>query len=111
MLSNGHPYSDPAAVAVAAVLSLHLSVASVDLALKPRMIGQFQPQGGLWFAACVGVPLEEELVSSTVVMLEDEDKAEHRDHYLDGLRNLLAQPEFADKESVSGFVRSVEDGR
>ena len=55
-------------------------------------------------------PLEEELVSSTVVMLEDEDRAEHRDHYLDGLRNLLAQPEFADRESVSGFVRSVEDG-
>lgn len=55
-------------------------------------------------------PLEEELVSSTVVMLEDEDRTEHRDHYLDGLRNLLAQPEFADNENISGFVRSVEDG-
>ena len=55
-------------------------------------------------------PLEEELVSSTVVMLEDEDRAEHRDHYLDGLRNLLDQPEFADKERVSGVVKAIEDG-
>ena len=55
-------------------------------------------------------PLEEELVSTTVVMLGDEDRAEHRDHYLDGLRNLLAQPEFADKERMHGFVRAVEDG-
>jgi len=55
-------------------------------------------------------PLEKELVSTTVVMLGDEDRAEHRDHYLDGLRNLLAQPEFADRERMQGFVRAVEDG-
>ena len=54
--------------------------------------------------------LEDDLVSSAIVMLENEDRSAHRDYYLDGLRNLLAQPEFSDKESVRRFVKTVEDG-
>ena len=54
--------------------------------------------------------LEEELVSATAVMLRDEDRSEYHDHYLDGLRNLLTQPEFADKNEVRSFVEGVEDG-
>ena len=53
---------------------------------------------------------EEELVASTVVILRNEDRAEYRDHYLDGLRNLLAQPEFSDNDMVRSFVERVEDG-
>lgn len=55
-------------------------------------------------------PYDNDLVSSAMVMLEEEDRIEHRDHYLDGLRNLLDQPEFSDKENVRGFVKSLEDG-
>ena len=55
-------------------------------------------------------PLEKELVSTTVVMLKDEDQDEYRDLNLDGLRNLFRQPEFADKETLRSVVEAVEDG-
>ena len=55
-------------------------------------------------------PLEEELVAAAVVMLREEDRSEYLGHYVDGLRNLLAQPEFADKEQVRAVVEAVEDG-
>ena len=43
-------------------------------------------------------------------MQKDEDRPSYPDHYLDGLRNLLAQPEYADKERVQEVVERVEDG-
>ena len=55
-------------------------------------------------------PLEEELVESTKVILREDDQATHRDHYVDGLRNLLGQPEFAPNEMVRAIVEGVEDG-
>ena len=55
-------------------------------------------------------PLEDEFVSATAEMLREEDRAEHRDHYVDGLRNLLAQPEFAASDKVPDVVGGVEDG-
>jgi heat-inducible transcriptional repressor len=55
-------------------------------------------------------PLEEELVETTVLMLEEEDRSEAGDHYLDGLSNLLAQPEFSEKERMRAVVEGVEDG-
>ena len=55
-------------------------------------------------------PLEQELVATTVVMLKEEDHSEHLGHYLDGLRNLLGQPEFSEKEQVHALVEGIEDG-
>ena len=55
-------------------------------------------------------PFEEELVSAAVIMLRDEDRAEYLGHYVDGLRNLLGQPEFAEKDKVRAVVGGVEDG-
>jgi heat-inducible transcriptional repressor len=55
-------------------------------------------------------PLEDELVATTVNMLSEEDRTDFRDHYLDGLRNLLDQPEFAEKAKVRAVVEGVEDG-
>ena len=55
-------------------------------------------------------PLEEQLVAMTVVMLRDEDSAKYPDHYIDGLRNLLAQPEFTRSEKTRAVVEGIEDG-
>ena len=55
-------------------------------------------------------PLEEEVVGTTAVLLKEEDRDLYRDHYLDGLRNLLGQPEFAEYEMVRSVVGGVEDG-
>ena len=55
-------------------------------------------------------PLEGELVDTTVLMLKDEDTASSHDHFLDGLANLLAQPEFAEMEKMRAVVEGVEDG-
>ena len=55
-------------------------------------------------------PLEEELLEATVLILNEEDQADYRDHYVDGLRNLLSQPEFSDGESMRAMVEGVEDG-
>ena len=55
-------------------------------------------------------PLEEELVEATVTVLQEEEKAVYHDHYVDGIRNLLSQPEFAENERARAIVEGVEDG-
>ncbi len=55
-------------------------------------------------------PFERELVDATAGMLKEEDTDENRYHALDGLHNLLRQPEFGESEMVRSVVRSVEDG-
>ncbi|MDA0769835.1 MAG: heat-inducible transcription repressor HrcA [SAR202 cluster bacterium Casp-Chloro-G4] len=55
-------------------------------------------------------PLEEELVSATISVLEEEDKAVYRDHYVDGLRNLLSQPEFVENDMTRLIVEGMENG-
>jgi len=55
-------------------------------------------------------PLEEEILDTTIFMLKAEEGGTHRDHYVDGLRNLLDQPEFARNERVRAVVKGVEDG-
>ena len=54
-------------------------------------------------------PLEEELVKATMVILREEEQAEYREHYVDGLRNLLSQPEFVENERVRSIIEGVED--
>ena len=54
--------------------------------------------------------IEDELIGATVLILDEEDKASHRDHYVDGLRNLLSQPEFSEGDSLRTVVGSLEDG-
>ena len=55
-------------------------------------------------------PLEEELVQATRTVLQEEERAAYRDHYVDGIRNLLSQPEFAENERARAIVEGVEDG-
>ncbi len=55
-------------------------------------------------------PLEEELVEATVTVLQEEEKAAYHNHYVDGMRNLLSQPEFAENERARSIVEGVEDG-
>ena len=55
-------------------------------------------------------PLEEDFVEATVTVLQEEEKAAYRDHYVDGIRNLLSQPEFAENERARAIVEGVEDG-
>ena len=55
-------------------------------------------------------PLEEEVVAAAVLVLREEEDAASRDHYVDGLRNLLTQPEFAENDKVRALVEGVEDG-
>ena len=55
-------------------------------------------------------PLEEEMVDATVLILDEEDQSTYSDHYVDGLRNLLAQPEFAAGDKARAVVNGVEDG-
>ncbi len=56
-------------------------------------------------------PLEYMFFSATVDMLKEEDRNRTRGHYIDGLRNLFAQPEFLDAETVQLIVEAVESGR
>lgn len=55
-------------------------------------------------------PLEEDVVDSTVLMLKEEDSASVKDHYVDGLRKLLAQPDIAGMETMRAVVEAAEDG-
>ncbi len=53
---------------------------------------------------------EEDVVETTVDILREEEASRYNDHFLAGLRNLLSQPEFEDKDSLEVVIRSVEDG-
>ena len=55
-------------------------------------------------------PLEAAVVEAALLILEVEDRADYRDHYVDGLRNLLSQPEFSKNETVRPLVEGMEDG-
>lgn len=55
-------------------------------------------------------PLEEALVDAATLVLREEDKAIYRDHYVDGLRNILNQPEFAANDRIRALVEGIEDG-
>lgn len=54
--------------------------------------------------------VEREFLRSTLLVLEEEDRNLFRDHYLDGLRNLLSQPEFAENDRVKELIEGFEDG-
>jgi heat-inducible transcriptional repressor len=53
---------------------------------------------------------EDELLSATASILDAEDRASRRDHYVDGLKNLLGQPELSEGDTVRAVVGSLEDG-
>tara|TARA_Y100000588_G_scaffold25637_1_gene25424 strand:- start:2407 stop:3429 length:1023 start_codon:yes stop_codon:yes gene_type:complete len=53
---------------------------------------------------------EQELLDSIVIILEEEERSNYRGHYVDGLRNLINQPEFLENESLRMIVEGIEDG-
>ena len=55
-------------------------------------------------------PLEQNLVEATVLVLKDEDFSTGDGSYVDGLRNLVSQPEFVDPDKLRAIVQGVEDG-
>ncbi len=54
--------------------------------------------------------LESEVVANTVGMLQEEDKSDQLEHHVDGLHNLLAQPEFSESILSRVVVQGIEDG-
>jgi len=55
-------------------------------------------------------PTEHILLDTTQDILSEEDTGVYHHHYLDGLRNLLMQPEFEEHDLVRPVVEAVEDG-
>lgn len=54
--------------------------------------------------------LEEEVIDATVLILREEGQAIYRNHYVNGLRNLLDQPEFVENDKLRSIVEGIEDG-
>jgi len=54
-------------------------------------------------------PLEEQVVRILMRILEAEDQQKYEDPYLDGLRHLLSQPEFAHSERMLRVMDMLED--
>ena len=55
--------------------------------------------------------LEDLLLREIFSIMNREDRESGSDHYLYGLKNILAQPEFADISKGYSIVEVVEDGR
>ena len=55
-------------------------------------------------------PLEGEMVEATALILSEEDRGSYTEHNVDGLRNLLAQPEFSERDRLRAVVEGLEDG-
>ncbi len=54
-------------------------------------------------------PLEEQVVQALIRVLEVEDQQRHEEPYLDGLRDLLSQPEFAHSERMLRILDLFQD--
>ena len=81
---------------------------SMSARLRGRMIGLTHQE---MIRASIEANLHERrAIDAAIEMLEEEDSADHEEFYVDGLRNLLDQPEFDDYEKVRPIIRGVEDG-
>lgn len=54
-------------------------------------------------------PLEEQVKEGSVSLMRDAETTEDREHYTDGLRLLLSQPEFSRGELARNLVQLVEE--
>jgi heat-inducible transcriptional repressor len=54
-------------------------------------------------------PFERDVVDMVVNLMAQEDQELYNDHYVEGLRNLLRQPEFANGEGARGLIDVIED--
>jgi heat-inducible transcriptional repressor len=54
-------------------------------------------------------PFEEEIRQAVVRILEAEDASSYEPAYLDGLRSMLSQPEFARPETMLGFLDLLDE--
>lgn len=52
---------------------------------------------------------EQQLVTALATLLDQDEIAQHTDFYYDGIQNILAQPEFAESDSVRNMLRLLED--
>ena len=52
---------------------------------------------------------ERSVTESVTDIMETEDRSLYSDHYIEGLRHLLSQPEFSDREKVREIVEALED--
>jgi heat-inducible transcriptional repressor len=55
-------------------------------------------------------PFEQEIADATGSILLEEERQAYREHYVNGLRNLLNQPEFQENDRLKAVVSAVEDG-
>ena len=77
--------------------------------VRNQLVGMTGPEIGRIDGADLS-PLEGEMIEATALILDEEDDRRYSDHYLDGLRNLLAQPEFESADKSRAVVNGVEDG-
>ncbi len=77
--------------------------------VRERLVGLTRQEIGEMETSSLS-PLEEGLVQTTAMILNQEDRGAYRDHYVDGLRNLLSQPEFSESQRMRALVEGVEDG-
>lgn len=54
-------------------------------------------------------PFEEQVIDAALLMLREEDRISYSDHYVDGLSQLLSQPEFAQSDKLRELVLGLEE--
>lgn len=54
-------------------------------------------------------PLEEQVTQAVVHIMEEEDLRSYEEPHIEGLRNLLTQPEFASSERVLAIMKALEE--
>ena len=52
---------------------------------------------------------EQQIIAALAKLLEQDEIAQHTDFYYDGIQNILAQPEFAESDSIRDMLRLLED--
>lgn len=55
-------------------------------------------------------PLEESMVEETILILKEEEQRALLSHNVDGLLNLLRQPEFENNGTLRSLIEKIEDG-
>jgi len=55
-------------------------------------------------------PFEEQVTQVAIRILEDEDRSSYQPAYLQGLRNILAQPEFSRPDATLELLDAIDEG-
>lgn len=75
--------------------------------LNAAYLGLTAPE--IWGKGLKLSPLEEQVTTTTLGIMQAEDRQEYEEPYVEGLRRIFSQPEFSTPEKIRGIMEVLEE--